>query len=58
MTTVTLSWTDPEAAGDFLALRDDLRRDVGVFPDTAAERLRELVRDSDATLGGDEDAPA
>jgi hypothetical protein len=52
--TVTLSWDDPEAAGDFLALREDLRAH-GWLPDTAAARLQELVRSGNVvTSGGDE----
>lgn len=52
MSTVTLSWDDPEAAAEFLALRRDLRRD-GWLSDPAAAALQELVGASVATEGGE-----
>ena len=42
---VTLRWEDPEDAGEFLRLREQLR-EHGWLPDPAREALRELVRAS------------
>lgn len=53
MTTVILSWPDPEAAAEFLALRRDLRR-IGWLPDPARDVLVELVRDSQIKNGSEE----
>lgn len=56
MTTVTLRWDDPEAAGDFLRLREEYRRD-GYLTDPASDVLRELVGESEVVDGGsDEEA--
>jgi hypothetical protein len=50
MTTVTLRWREPDDAGEFLALRRDLRR-LGGLTDAAAEALIELVRYSEVVAG-------
>ena len=44
MTTVTLSWPDPESAAEFLRIRRALRD--GPAWDADREHLIELVRDS------------
>ena len=54
MTTVTLSWQDPDDARDFLQLREEYRRD-GYLTDAATDALRELVGGSavtDSSEGG------
>ena len=53
MTTVTLSWDDPESAAEFTALRRDLRR-TGWLSDPARDALVELVRDSRIEDGSEE----
>lgn len=51
MTTVTLRWDDPEAAGDFLRLREEYRRD-GYLTDPASDVLKELVGESEVVDDG------
>ncbi len=43
MTTLTLTWDDPEAASDFVDLRDQLCRQ-GWLPDASRDALLELVQ--------------
>lgn len=52
MTTVTLSWEDPEGTAEFLSLRRDLRRQ-GWLSDTARDALLELVEQSRIEDGTD-----
>lgn len=54
MTTVTLSWEDPEDAAEFLRLREEYR-DHGWLPDPSAEALRDLVGSSVVTEGGSDE---
>ena len=53
MTTVTLSWPDPEDAARFLQFRQE-SRDHGWLPDPSAEELLRLVRFSDSSEGGEQ----
>jgi hypothetical protein len=52
--TVTLSWPDPEAAGEFLRLRKELR-DHGWLPDPSRIALLELVGESVVVRDGSEE---
>lgn len=44
--TVILRWEDPEDSGDFLRLRESLRRD-GWLPDPSRDALVELIGESE-----------
>lgn len=56
MTTVTLSWEDPEKASEFLRLRNELRGQ-GWVTDPAGVALQELVASSEVVKSSsDEEA--
>lgn len=51
MSTVTLRWEDPEDSGEFLRLREALRRD-GWLPDPSRDALVELIGESEVVTDG------
>ena len=51
MTTVTLSWEDPEDAATFLRLREEYRRQDWL-PDPSMAELLELVRAGEVVNDG------
>jgi hypothetical protein len=57
VTTVTLSWEDPEDAARFLQLREEYNRQTWL-PDPSAEELLRLVRFSDSSEGGEQPVSA